>query len=104
MGPLCARWTDMVKVRSFRNYGKTSRVPRNPLEKNRLDAELKLMGLFGLRTKREIWRVGATLAHVRKAARELLKLDEKDNRRGDCAAQGSAREGGRRGQDASGSC
>merc|ERR1712036_99236 len=81
MGPLCARWTDMVKVRSFRNYGKTSRVPRRPFEKDRLDAELKLMGLFGLRTKREIWRVGATLAHVRKAARELLKLDEKDNRR-----------------------
>merc|ERR1711981_1218781 len=81
MGPLCARWTDMVKVRSFRNYGRTSRVPRRPFEKDRLDAELKLMGLFGLRTKREIWRVGATLAHVRKAARELLKLDEKDNRR-----------------------
>merc|ERR1711998_211674 len=39
------------------------------------------MGLFGLRTKREILRVGATLAHVRKAAREPLKLDEKDNRR-----------------------
>merc|ERR1711934_1176483 len=71
----------MVKVRSFRNYGKTSRVPRRPFEKARLDAELKLMGLFGLRCKREIWRVQRALAHVRKAARELLKLDEKDLRR-----------------------
>merc|ERR1712167_437020 len=71
----------MVKVRSFRNYGKTSRVPRRPFEKARLDAELKLMGLFGLRCKREIWRVQRALAHVRKAARELLKLDEKDPRR-----------------------
>merc|ERR1711977_177464 len=71
MGPLCARWTDMVKVRSFRNYGKTSRVPRRPFEKDRLDAELKLMGLFGLRTKREIWRVGATLAYVL-----ALKVDD----------------------------
>merc|ERR1711871_1528305 len=63
----------MVKVRSFRNYGKTSRVPRRPFEKARLDAELKLMGLFGLRCKREIWRVQRAHAHVRKAARELLK-------------------------------
>merc|ERR1711871_938705 len=44
----------MVKVRSFRNYGKTSRVPRRPFEKARLDAELKLMGLFGLRCMRRL--------------------------------------------------
>ncbi|CAL1291578.1 unnamed protein product [Larinioides sclopetarius] len=38
-------------------------------------------GDFGLRNKREVWRVKYTLAKIRKAARELLTLDEKDTRR-----------------------
>lgn len=39
------------------------------------------IGDFGLRNKREVWRVKYTLAKIRKAARELLTLDEKDTRR-----------------------
>lgn len=42
---------------------------------------MKLAGEYGLRNKREIWRVGFTLSKIRRAARELLKMDEKDNRR-----------------------
>lgn len=42
---------------------------------------MKLIGQFGLRNKREVWRVKYTLAKIRKAARELLTLDEKDPRR-----------------------
>lgn len=38
-------------------------------------------GEYGLRNKREVWRVKFTLAKIRKAARELLTLDEKDARR-----------------------
>ncbi|KAF3839672.1 hypothetical protein F7725_018389 [Dissostichus mawsoni] len=34
-----------------------------------------------LRNKREVWRVKFTLAKIRKAARELLTLDEKDPKR-----------------------
>ncbi|MDG2585312.1 hypothetical protein P7M63_23660, partial [Vibrio parahaemolyticus] len=37
-----------------------------------LDQELKLIGEYGLRNKREVWRVKFTLAKIRKAARELL--------------------------------
>jgi len=46
-----------------------------------LDAELKLCGEYGLRNKREVWRVHYTLAKLRKAARELLTLDPNDEKR-----------------------
>lgn len=46
-----------------------------------MDQELQWAGRYGLRNKREIWRVVFTLSKVRKAARELLTLDEKDSKR-----------------------
>merc|ERR1711998_61150 len=36
---------------------------------------------YGLRCKREAWRVQLTLAKIRKAARSLMTLDETDPRR-----------------------
>jgi ribosomal protein uS4 len=42
---------------------------------------LQLAGEYGLRNKREIWRIGLILSKIRRAARELLKLDDKDPKR-----------------------
>eukprot|EP01094_Clydonella_sp_ATCC50884_P010383 TRINITY_DN19_c0_g2_i1.p1 TRINITY_DN19_c0_g2~~TRINITY_DN19_c0_g2_i1.p1 ORF type:complete len:209 (-),score=52.54 TRINITY_DN19_c0_g2_i1:51-677(-) len=48
--------------------------PRRPFEK-------QCCGEYGLRNKREVWRVQLQMANMRKSARELLTLDEKDPKR-----------------------
>lgn len=46
-----------------------------------LDPDTQLAGEYGLRNKRELWRISLILSKIRRAARELLKLDEKDPKR-----------------------
>lgn len=65
----------------LRNCSTTVRTPRRPFEKERLDEEMKLVGQFGLKNKREVWRVQTTLTHLRARARDLLTLEEKDPQR-----------------------
>jgi len=64
--------------KSYRSCGSTFRKPKRPFEKERLENELKIVGQYGLKNKREVWRVQYALAKIRKAARLLLTLDEKD--------------------------
>ena len=42
---------------------------------------MKLVGEYGLRNKRELWRVQMVLSKIRNAARTLLTLEEKDPKR-----------------------
>ena len=65
----------------FLSDGKTFKRPCPPYEKEHLDSELKLVGEYGLRCKRELWRVQYALSLTRNAARELLTLDEKNPKR-----------------------
>jgi small subunit ribosomal protein S9e len=67
--------------KNYRVCGNTVKTPRRPFERERLDRELKLAGVYGLRNKREIWRAHTMVTKVRSIARILLTLPEKDPKR-----------------------
>ncbi len=46
--------------------------PRNPWRSDQLSQELYLLGTYGLRNKRELWRSQTYLSNIRKQARQLL--------------------------------
>jgi small subunit ribosomal protein S4 len=54
--------------RQRRKYDK----PSHPWEKDRMDAEDKLLRRFGLRRKRDVWRAETILRNFRRQARKLL--------------------------------
>jgi small subunit ribosomal protein S9e len=64
-----------------RNSSKTAKAPRRPYEKARIDSELRIVGEYGLKNKREVWRVMYALSKIRSAARYLLTLEEDNETR-----------------------
>jgi len=46
--------------------------PRNPWSSDQLSSELYLLGTYGLRNKRELWKIETELSRIRKQARSLL--------------------------------
>ena len=50
--------------------------PRHPFNLERIEAEMKLAGEYGLRNKKEIWKVQTKLRRYRQRARQMLALDE----------------------------
>jgi len=51
---------------------KSYATPRHPWRRDQLEVELHLIGDFGLRNKRELWRYKTMLSEVRGIARSLL--------------------------------
>lgn len=51
---------------------KTYSRPKNPWRSEQLAQELYLVGTYGLRNKRELWKTQGELSNVRKQARHLL--------------------------------
>merc|ERR1712211_43799 len=60
------------------NTSKTYTTPRRPFEKERLDEEMIIIGTYGLKNKREVWRAKLAISKFRAAARNLLTLAEND--------------------------
>ena len=48
--------------------------PKNPLNYNLMMDELKTLGTFGLKTKKELWKARTNLSKLRHQARSLLAL------------------------------
>jgi small subunit ribosomal protein S4 len=55
---------------------KSYETPRHPWRTDQLDVELRLLGEYGLRNKRELWRYKTMLSKVRGIARSLLGASE----------------------------
>ncbi len=55
--------------------------PGHPYEEARLTSELVIVGRYGLRNKRELWRARTKLGRYRALARSLLALDPEERER-----------------------
>ncbi len=49
--------------------------PRHPWRREVLEEEMRLMGEYGLRNKRELWKAKTIVSNFRKRARSLLALE-----------------------------
>jgi len=59
-----------------KNPRKNWRKPKRPLNYDLLNEELHVLGIFGLKNKRELWKAHTELSRVRNQARSLLALTQ----------------------------
>ena len=59
-----------------KNPRKIWRKPKRPLNYDLLNEELHVLGTFGLKNKRELWKAHTELSRIRNQARSLLALTQ----------------------------
>ena len=57
-----------------KNFRRVWKKPKRPFNFDLKMEELKILGTFGLKTKRELWKARTELSRVRNQARSLLAL------------------------------
>ena len=62
---------------------KKYKTPRQPFEKTRITHDLQLVGKYGLRNMKAVWKHQTMLGNFRGNARRLLSLDEEDRKVGE---------------------
>ena len=60
----------------IKNFRRVWKKPKRPLNFDLKMDELKILGTFGLKTKRELWKARTELSRVRNQARSLLALSQ----------------------------
>ncbi len=61
-----------------RKQHKKYRTPKHPWQKDRLESELRILGRYGLRNKKEIWKARTKIEDFRHTAKNLLALNPEE--------------------------
>ncbi len=62
---------------------KKYKTPRQPFARQRIEHDLQLVGKYGLRNMKSVWKFSTLLRHFRVNARRLLSLDDEDRKTGE---------------------
>merc|ERR1712032_1657045 len=63
----------MARISFYRNYTQVRRRPKNNFDKVSFDREIFLIGNYGIKNKKEIYRYCSLISKIRNAARILIK-------------------------------
>ena len=62
-----------------RKHRKKFEGPRHPWQLDQLEVELTLVGEYGLRNKRELWRLKTMISKIRGIVRSLQGISDKES-------------------------